>query len=1073
MFDFDNDGLMEICYRDEATLRIIKASTPYVTDKSADPNVVLFNRPAVSYTGFEYPVIADIDNDASAEVVVLGHNEDRTDAYGFIYALGNGTGDKFAPALPVWNQFMYDPFKINPDLTTPMGPARNRLEYKYNKKITQGNKDTTIYNYQPYNNTLNQIFYYESTVENNENYMAPIIFLTQAYIAPETDPVKDKHPKIVIEGGKYYIEITIGNKATAKTDISVQTPIAIYETRVSTASYIKTVRLEKVLDTSNNTFNKVIKAGEEYRIRIPVDDPYKAYSIRLGDDSGYAGPGKTNWVWRFGDNNSSSRAYRDCDWSDQTVKVALLSVNSDAVAVQQYGTVSIDIFGNDEFPGDLAADQKLVQKVVKSNPIAGSVLFANNKIIYTHDARATLPDNVDTFRYEIKYTPPKGASATFTAFVYIYVLEAGSGGFSACYGNTLTTKLKENPTGIRFLWNPNPGSSDRYPDDYTGKDDSLTINFGAIAATETYKVKPLLSFYNNERIDFTPAHLTIGVSGGSAGDKTVFRWTGEADTNWDNPRNWVEVKKGAERPVMFVPTGCVDVVIPSGAQNYPMLTAPAACANISMKDRAMLAGINWLTYDSARVELKLNVAERDRFVMWSAPLKSMYSGDYHFKDATNKLKWGDVYLNLFQHANPDGTFTATFGRPDKSLSLGNAFNLKLTSTMANKDKLFVFPQAATSYTDANGKSYTGLSRTNSNKFIIDKDSAATFNLAVVNEVDGNKLVLIVNPYMAYLSTDSFLAANSAKLSTTYAIWDGQLTNSFQQIGTIGQPGNRFIVSTLPPHSAPVGLIPPLQSFFVQKTGTAVIGTVRMSAGWATTVSGSPYKLQSNMQETNILRIKAIQGKRLSYAVLHYNESTSPAYNSQEDMHRLFYQLEEDVIPLEVYSFAPTKEALAINASNDFSQNTPLGLRTDKAGSVTLEFSGMATFGHNVYLIDHAQNNKETDLQKNPAYTFTLTKPAGNKIIELNDRFSLRTTYAGLGNEDAHTTDVNISSRDGYIYVQTPQPVSSLQVYNLAGTLIYSSAAPLDYFRIQTDGQQAYIIKVKMNDQYIIKKAFVK
>ncbi|MDR3140971.1 MAG: VCBS repeat-containing protein, partial [Tannerellaceae bacterium] len=133
MFDFDNDGKMEICYRDEDTLRIIKASTPYVTQKELDPNIVLFKQKVLSYTGFEYPVIADIDNDASAEVIVIGQNASNLQAYGYIYAFGNGSGDKFAPALPVWNQFMYDPFKINPDLTTPVGPARNRLDYKYHK----------------------------------------------------------------------------------------------------------------------------------------------------------------------------------------------------------------------------------------------------------------------------------------------------------------------------------------------------------------------------------------------------------------------------------------------------------------------------------------------------------------------------------------------------------------------------------------------------------------------------------------------------------------------------------------------------------------------------------------------------------------------------------------------------------------------------------------------------------------------------------------------------------------------------------------------------------------------------
>jgi hypothetical protein len=759
------------------------------------------------------------------------------------------------------------------------------------------------------------------------------------------------------------------------------------------------------------------------------------------------------------------------------VKVSLLSVNSDAVVVQQYGTVSIDIFDNDVFPDNLPAGhaQRQVQNVVKSHPAAGSISFANNKIIYTHEGKAPLPDNVDTFRYEINYALAQGAPAVFKAFVYIYVLETETGGFAACHGSTFTSKLKEIPAGIRFLWNDNPGGSDIYPDNYTGNTDSLTIHSGAITAPKAYKVKPLLSFYNNERIDFVPAHLTIGVLGGSAGNKAVFKWTGGTDTNWDDPRNWVEVKNGAETPASFIPTECVDVTIPSGLKNYPMLTAPATCANIAMKDRAMVAGINWLSYDSARVELKLHTDERGRFVMWSAPLKDMYSGDYHFKDAAAAPAWGDAYMNLFQHANPDGTFTATFGKLNEPLGLGKAFNLKVTSTTANKDKLFVFPQTAVSYTDANGGTHTGLSRTNSSKFIIDKDSAATFNLPVANEVAESALVLVVNPYMAYLNADSFLTANAGNLSPVYAIWDGQLTGGFQQIGTIGKLDNRFIVSTTPANFASQGFIPPLQSFFVQKAGSAAVGTVSMSAHWATTLPGSPYKLRSDAKETNILRIKAVQGKQTSYAVLHYNESTSPAYNSQEDMHKLFYQLEDEATPLEVYSFAPGKEALAINSSSDFSHNTPLGLRTDKAGSVTLEFSGMRTFGHNVYLIDHAKNNEETNLQKHPTYTFTVTKKPTEKRIELNDRFSLRTTYTGigLGNEAAGPADVNISTRDGYIYVRTSSPVSSLQVYSLTGAIVYSSEARLDHFRIQTDGQQAYIVKIKINGRYIMKKTFVR
>jgi hypothetical protein len=336
--------------------------------------------------------------------------------------------------------------------------------------------------------------------------------------------------------------------------------------------------------------------------------------------------------------------------------------------------------------------------------------------------------------------------------------------------------------------------------------------------------------------------------------------------------------------------------------------------------------------------------------------------------------------------------------------------------------------------------------------------------------------------MAYLSVYQFLNNNPVLSNVGYAIWDGSL-NSFVHYNVIGDINNRFEVTTAP-LSDLYGAIPPLQSFFVQKDNnrtTPINGEISINAEWTYTTFGnygSPYKLRADAPETNILRIKATQdGKAGSYAVLHYNESTSPAYKSSEDMHKLFYQLEEDVIPLEVYTFAPNREVLAINSSSDFhSQNVPLGLLTDKAGSVTLEFSGMATFGHNVYLIDHALNDKVTDLQQNHTYTFTVTKKsASDKIIELNDRFSLRSDFTGvgLGNEAISTTGLNVTSRDGYIYVQTPSPASSLQVYSLTGALVYSSATRTDYFRIPTDGQQAYIVKVKIDEEYLTQKVFVK
>ncbi len=63
-FDFDGDGIAEAMYADEATL--------YVFDGMGVP---LLSVPRSSKTLIEYPVVADVDNDGSAEIVVVSDRD--------------------------------------------------------------------------------------------------------------------------------------------------------------------------------------------------------------------------------------------------------------------------------------------------------------------------------------------------------------------------------------------------------------------------------------------------------------------------------------------------------------------------------------------------------------------------------------------------------------------------------------------------------------------------------------------------------------------------------------------------------------------------------------------------------------------------------------------------------------------------------------------------------------------------------------------------------------------------------------------------------------------------------------
>ncbi|MDR1161320.1 MAG: hypothetical protein LBK45_03180 [Tannerellaceae bacterium] len=1067
LFDFDNDGQNEICYRDETTLRIIKPrKKPFVSLNDNDKSVTIFKSNVTSNTGFEYPVIVDLDGDYSGDMLTSGSTAGKKSTRDFLYAIQGENAD-LAPARTVWNQFMYSPLKVTDKLQIPDPSPPHPLSPEAAFYKTAGDKYETYI----YNMNIGQVPYFSVNPSGDKSVYAPLVKIADAVI---TNPefILAVNPSTDVDT----IQFVISNAGEAA--INGNTTIKIYEGE--TASLATIYR-------SVNVGSVAIYPGGNVTIKVPLKlkaDISKTFLIRVADDSFDEIPnsGGNHKGDLFGLSESS---FADCHWFDNETVLSIFYLNKDYYTLLPGETAVLDILANDiltYFLPDVKTIHNFTIAPADGNTIPYSIV--NNKLQFTAPATGGLI----CYKYTCNDDPnPSPSPKQLIGYIYIYVAELETPNTLLCDGGgSYELKIKELPEGeVTFQYYDSNGALIT-----TG---NPSFSPSSLNPTVTFSVKPLnvktdIPIANTnlgehfplKRIDFTVVPNT--------GALETMRWTGLINRDWRTPGNWVKVVTNSviTSVVNYYPNSCVDVVIPAGLKNYPELTAEAYCSKITMGDRAMIAGIHWLHYGTAEVEFKLNADERDRFVMWSAPLKNMYSGDYHFKDGAIP-KFGDVYMNMFQQAKPGGsapaaanTFTATFGNLGVLLSKGKAFNLNVTSTAANAGKSFIFPQATTSYTDVNGVNYTPLARgEDAHKFIIDRDDSdqnGYAELTVVNDVAGNTLIQLVNPYMAYLEVSPFLNGNLNLSNAGYAIWDGS-TSGFTQAGVIGSPDNRYQITTVPTLT-PSGFIPPLQSFFVQKEGTtALLGKVSITANWTHTNQGSPYKLRAaGAPETNILRIKASQDKQVSYSVLHYNESTSPAYNGKEDMHKLFYQLEEDVIPLEVYTFAPTREVLAINSSSDFSQNTPVGLRTGKAGSVTLEFSGMATFGHNVYLIDHAQNNKETDLQKTPTYTFTVAKKAASdKVIELNDRFSLRSDYTGigLGNEAISTTGLHVSSRSGYIYVQTSSPVSSLQVYSVTGALVYSSATRQDYFSIPADGQQTYIVKVKLSEEYLTQKVFVK
>lgn len=126
LFDFNADGIQEIVYRDETSLRIINGSGKSHCsgeDTLRNGYPCIYNLAKISLssvTKSEYPVVADVDGDNEAEILISGQLS------GVSYENGevglNIFTSKYVPwasARPVWNQYHYDVVNVNKDLTIP------------------------------------------------------------------------------------------------------------------------------------------------------------------------------------------------------------------------------------------------------------------------------------------------------------------------------------------------------------------------------------------------------------------------------------------------------------------------------------------------------------------------------------------------------------------------------------------------------------------------------------------------------------------------------------------------------------------------------------------------------------------------------------------------------------------------------------------------------------------------------------------------------------------------------------------------------------------------------------------
>jgi hypothetical protein len=432
MFDFDNDGVGDICYRSERTLRIISAKKPWIRLNETNANVIRFKTNILSYTGFEYPVVADIDGDGSADMIVMGSNF-VDDSRGYIYAVqANPNETNFAPAPKVWNQYMYSPLKIREDLTTPMlniHPLLPSLAFILNKD--RNSKIKTFI----YNNTITQAV--KSTIF-DEIYGSDTLSVLKPIVT--TPDVHIINARLTIDApdvtGK--LEFSVVNNGDGT--LNAETPFTVF--RGETENYIPSGYLGK------EKIGTDVFPGDTVHLSFDLADVRYNFTIRVADST----------------SNSSTdlfmRHYVDCNWADNVVTVGYFVLRDDAATVVEGQTVVIDVLANDVLPAScnvVLQPEDIITaggNAVMSGDFGTFEIIGNGKLLkYTPPAQQVHPPEIIELTYAVTCTPENLAAKTLTAKLYIYIIEdCNHQNFSTCVGLPYTFCLNKSTDNTVFEW---------------------------------------------------------------------------------------------------------------------------------------------------------------------------------------------------------------------------------------------------------------------------------------------------------------------------------------------------------------------------------------------------------------------------------------------------------------------------------------------------------------------------------------------------------------------------------------------------------------------------------------------
>ena len=440
-----------------------------------------------------------------------------------------------------------------------------------------------------------------------------------------------------------------------------------------------------------------------------------------------------------------------------------------------------------------------------------------------------------------------------------------------------------------------------------------------------------------------------------------------ADTDWNNWNNWTNGS----------PWHCTNVVIPTGATQYPKLTVWSAvnefwggnyCSYIHFEPDAAVLNTHYLQYEGAYVE---KILKGGNYYNVSMPLHGMVTGDMfispempaYFTPLTpesypevrhNPVVRQRMWSKTVPYAissSEGGTWAAvaewsrTFNAVNQAYDNAQGFSMKVgdDSDLGISYRLRFPKDYDTYHYFTLGGVQTGgdvtITRKMEGRFVYEvsdeydpqNGNGTAFSYTLKNENSESTEFVAGNPFMSYLDIRTLLSENAGTVSAIRLETDNGNTTYKMESGDLIATGGEN----------PVNVIAPMQAFYVTASASGETASIsyseKMFVQPSSTVATRNSMTAMHSQPTT-LNISLRSVDEQSGCIVLLNNKASDAYVPGEDVPLLIDR--ERMPKLKVFTLAESK-ALDIQQTNDskeielgfIAKGSQKGIMTLTAGSL--------------------------------------------------------------------------------------------------------------------------------------------